>query len=316
MNYKHLFGPVPSRRLGISLGIDLVPYKTCTYDCVYCECGKTTNLTDQRKEYVPTNEILKELENFLKNYPELDYITFSGSGEPTLHSKIGIVVNFLKTKYPQYKTALLTNGALLYDENVQNDIMAIDLIMPSFDAFSAKIISEINRPATEFDAKKYRKGFREFFEKYKGEVKVEVFVVKGINDTGEEMQKIDVFLSEIGIDVIQLNTLDRPGTEEWVEPVNKEKLKKLKQYFENNKVEVIAKFKSRKKSNAYASNIKERILKTIRRRPCTAKDLTDVLGLHMNEINKYLDILTEEEEIITKNLARGTFYYSKEQKDD
>src|SRR4030043_1088255 len=108
--YKYLFGPVPSRRLGISLGVDLVPHKTCSLNCIYCECGKTTNLTDQRKEYVPLDEIVNELTIFLKNKEPLDYITFSGAGEPTLYSKLGKIVIFLKENYPEYKTVLLTNS--------------------------------------------------------------------------------------------------------------------------------------------------------------------------------------------------------------
>ncbi|MBS3741056.1 MAG: radical SAM protein [Candidatus Cloacimonetes bacterium] len=311
MNYKHLFGPVPSRRIGVSLGIDLVPYKTCTYDCVYCECGKTTNLTIKRKEYVPTNEILQELEDFLKKEPELDYITFSGSGEPTLHIGIGRIVDFLKTKYAQYKIALLTNGALLYDKNVQNAIMDVDLIMPSFDAYSSGIITEINQPANEFDAEQYRKGFKEFFDRYEGNVNVEVFIVKGINDNKEEIKKIDDFLSTINIDMIQLNTMDRPGTENWVESVSREELNMIKRYFTHNNVEVIAKFTSRKKSKAYDSDIKSRILETISRRPCTAQDLATALGLHINKINKYLDVLAAENEVNTKKLKRGTFYFIK-----
>jgi len=312
MNYKHLFGPVPSRRLGVSLGIDLVPYKTCSYDCVYCECGKTTNLTFNRKEYVPTDEIIKELNNFLQSNPELDYITFSGSGEPTLHTGIGIIAKFLKSNYPQYKIALLTNGSLLYDEEVQDAIMNIDLIMPSFDAFSDKVISKINRPAPKFNREKYIEGFKEFFAKYSGKVKVEVFVAKGVNDCREEIEKIDEFLGDFNVDAIQLNTLDRPGTEDWVKPVSRNELEQIRKYFKKNTVKIIAKFHSRKQSKAYSSGIKAKILDTISRRPCTAQDLCNVLGLHINEINKYLDMLSEEDEVRTKKLQRGTFFSKKQ----
>ncbi len=115
MKYKYIFGPVPSRRLGFSLGIDLVPYKTCNFNCIYCECGKTTCLTNERKEFFPVKEIIKELDSYLKNSDyKIDYITFSGAGEPLLYSKISEIIGFLKEKYPQYKLALLTNGALFY----------------------------------------------------------------------------------------------------------------------------------------------------------------------------------------------------------
>jgi len=146
MKFKHLFGPVPSRRLGISLGIDLVPYKTCTANCVYCECGKTTNLTIERKEYIPTDEILNELDVYLKQAPDLDYITFSGSGEPTLHSKIGEIINFLKKNYPQYKVAVLTNGTLLFHKELRDELKNADIIKPSLDAGSDEIFKKIKRP--------------------------------------------------------------------------------------------------------------------------------------------------------------------------
>ena len=142
MKFKHLFGPVPSRRLGVSLGIDLVPYKTCTLDCVYCECGKTTNLTLERREYVPTDEILSELNEYLKNSPDPDYITFSGSGEPTLHCGIGEIINFLKQNYQEYKVAVLTNGTLLYRKEVRDEVKNADLIIPSIDCVSGEVFKK------------------------------------------------------------------------------------------------------------------------------------------------------------------------------
>ncbi len=295
----------------MSLGIDLVPYKTCSYDCVYCECGKTTNLTTERQEYVPTEEIIAELQEFLEHKPELDYITFSGSGEPTLHTGIGRIVEYLKSNFSKYKIALLTNGSLLFDRDLQNSIRAVDLIMPSFDAYSNKVIQSINRPAQKFDRDRYIAGFKEFFKKYQGRVEVEVFIAKGVNDDAEEIRKIDNFLSDIDVDMIQLNTLDRPGTDEWVQAVSKEELKTVKGYFKNNPAEIIAKFKSRKKSKAYSSDIKAKILETISRRPCTAQDMVDVLGLHLNEVNKYLDVLAREGKISTKKQDRGIFYSKK-----
>ena len=131
--YNFLFGPVPSRRLGISLGVDLVPHKTCSLNCIYCECGRTTNLTIERKEYVQTETVIAELKNFLEPEPKLDYITFSGAGEPTLHSGIGEIVKFLKTSFPDYKIALLTNGTLFYQPGLIEEVRNIDLILPSLD---------------------------------------------------------------------------------------------------------------------------------------------------------------------------------------
>lgn len=155
--YKYLFGPVPSRRLGISLGVDLVLHKTCSLNCIYCECGRTTNLTVQRNEYVPTEIVLSELNHFLASNPKLDYITFSGSGEPTLHSGIGEIVNYLKNNFPSYKIALLTNGTLFNQSKIRQEVKSIDLILPSLDAVSDKVFQKINQPFRELSIKYNRR---------------------------------------------------------------------------------------------------------------------------------------------------------------
>ena len=139
---NYLFGPVPSRRLGISLGLDLVPHKTCSLNCIYCESGKTTNLTIERKEYIPTAVLISELTTFLKTKPKLDYITFSGAGEPTLHSDIGTIVTFIKKNYPDYQLALITNGTLFYLSKLRREVKPVDLILPSLDAVSEKTLTD------------------------------------------------------------------------------------------------------------------------------------------------------------------------------
>jgi len=132
--YKHLFGPVNSRRLGLSLGVDLVPYKYCPLNCVYCEVQTTTHLVTKREEFFPVDEILGELDLFLRGRQQLDYITFSGAGEPTLHSGIGRIIQYIKKTYPSYKLALLTNGVLLNDPSVRAEVLPCDLVLPSLDS--------------------------------------------------------------------------------------------------------------------------------------------------------------------------------------
>ena len=154
MSLHYLFGPVQSRRLGTSLGIDCIIPKTCNLDCIYCECGATTSRTMIRKEYIPASAIMDELRTFLASSPKLDYITFGGSGEPTLNSKIGELIRFLKNEFPRYKTALLTNGALLYLPDVQDAILPFDCILPSLDAISKPVFDAINRPDPSLDVKK------------------------------------------------------------------------------------------------------------------------------------------------------------------
>lgn len=309
MKYKHLFGPVPSRRLGISLGVDLVPHKVCSLNCVYCEVGKTTDLTITRKEYVPLASILQELENYLSQNPDLDYITFSGAGEPLLHNGIGKVITFLKQNYPQYKLALLTNSTLLTAKNIREEIKDIDLILPSLDAVSELVFKKLNRPHPKLDNEKIIAGLMQFKKDHNVKMWLEIFIIPGLNDTPAELQKLKEAVTTIQPDEIQLNTLDRPGTENWVEPESEERLRAIKAAWQPLPVNIIAKFRSRRKVQSYHKDIEELIIETIKRRPCTEKDLSEILGMHINEINKYLSTLLQEERVKTKQEKRGTFFH-------
>ena len=286
MKYKHLFGPVPSRRLGVSLGIDLVPLKVCSLNCVYCEVGKTTLLTTQRKEYVKTEEIYEELNHYLSKNPDLDYITFSGAGEPTLHSKLGEIARFIKNNYPQYKLALLTNSTLLKDENVIFEVSVFDLILPSLDCVSERCFLKLNRPNKNLKSYDLVEGLIKLRKAYKGKIWLEVFFVPNINDNKEEILLLKEEITKINPDKVQLNTLDRPGTAEWVKPLSREKLEEIKDMLKPLPVEIIAKFKSRKKIKSFDEEIQEQILQAIKRRPCTDYDLSEMLSLHINELNK------------------------------
>ena len=306
--YKYLFGPVPSRRLGMSLGVDLVTHKICSLDCVYCECGKTTNLTCERKEYVPVKDVLKELDHYFKNNQNPDYITFSGSGEPTLNTGIGQVIDFIKEKKKDVSIALLTNGTLLYKKDVRAEIINLDLIIPSLDAASAKIFRKINRPCPELDIEEYIQGLVDLRGEFKGEIWLEVLIIPGYNDSLEELEILKKSIKKIQPDKIQLNTLDRPGTITDLTSMTKENLEKVADFLGFDNVEIIAAFKEQKKDVAYRIDIKEAILETIGRRPCTVEDLSSILGRHVNEINKYLSRLELDGEIKVIFQKRGSFY--------
>ncbi|MCK4359039.1 MAG: radical SAM protein [Candidatus Cloacimonetes bacterium] len=308
MRYQHIFGPVPSRRLGISLGIDPIPFKTCTYNCVYCECGATTNLTTDREEYIPVKVIIAELKDYLDANPKLDYITFSGSGEPTLNTGIEEIIDFLKENYPQYKIAVLTNGSLLYQKEVRDEIIRADLVMPSLDAVSAQAFRRINRAYIGLEIQKIISGLIEFRKEFKGKIWLEIFIVPGINDTDSEMKLLREAIMKINPTHVQINSLDRPGTENWVKPINSVSLKKVVSYFKDLPVEMITNFKSREKIASFNHNIEDKIITTIKRRPCTAEDLSETLGIHINEINKYLQALLERERIESMYLKRGVFF--------
>ncbi len=305
MKYKHLFGPVPSRRLGVSLGIDLVPFKTCTLNCVYCECGRTTNLTLERKEYVPLAEILAELDDYLKGAPDLDYITFSGSGEPTLHTGIKSIIEFLKKNYPKYKIALLTNGTLLHDKKVRDEFMGADLILPSLDAASENAFKSVNRPHKNLSLDEMMNGLIKLRGEFKGAIWLEIFIIPGINDSDAEIELLKENIDKIKPDKIQINTLDRPGTESWVMPAEKCELEKIASRLGG---EIIANFDSRKIIKSFSKDVEAEILATITRRPCTSQDLSRILGLHLNEINKYLQVLLESNRIYSEEETRGRFF--------
>ena len=210
--YKHLFGPVRSRRLGRSLGVDMTPFKTCPLDCVYCECGATTVLTALRKEYIATDSIIAELDRYLASNPELDYITFGGSGEPTLHSGLGGIINHLKKYYPDRKLALLTNSTLLPDPKLRADILPCDLIVPSLDAVSDDIFCKINKPEKSLRCADIIESLTALSREFGGEMWLEIFIIPEVNDTDEELALFKEAITAINPTRVQLNTLDRPGT--------------------------------------------------------------------------------------------------------
>ncbi len=188
--YKYLFGPVPSRRLGISLGVDLVTHKICSLDCVYCECGHTTNLTCERKEYVPLEAVLKELDHYFKNNQDPDYITFSGSGEPTLNTAIGKVIEFIKENKKDVSVALLTNGTLFSQKHVRDDVINADLIIPSLDAVSLIAFRKINRPCPDLNLEEYIQGLIDLRSEFKGDIWIEVLIIPGYNDSQENLESL------------------------------------------------------------------------------------------------------------------------------
>ena len=306
--YKYLFGPVPSRRLGMSLGVDLVPKKVCSLDCVYCEVGHTTKLTTGRMEYIPYNKVIAELKDYFNNNPNPDYITFSGSGEPTLNSRIGDVLQFIKHEKPKIPVAVLTNGTLLYDKKVRAELMNADVVLPSLDAATESTFQKINRPEKGLTVDNYIKGLVEFRKEYSGQIWLEVFILPGYNDNVEDLKALKKAFEQIKPNEIQLNTLDRPGTVKDLNPANKNSLQKIVDFWKLPNVVIIAAAPERKEIKSYRKDAETAILETINRRPCTVDDLVKILGLHINEINKYLDVLASEGKIESIWQDRGVFY--------
>ena len=310
--YKYLFGPVPSRRLGMSLGVDLVPKKVCSLDCVYCEVGKTTKLTLERKEYIKAEKVKEELLNYFNNNPDPDYITFSGSGEPTLNIYMDEILGFIKDKKPDVPVAVLTNGTLFYDDNVRETLLKADLVLPSLDAATEEVFKKINRPAKDLTARKCIQGLIDFRKDFKGRIWLEIFILPGYNDSDSELAELKKALVKIKPDSIQLNTLDRPGTVSNLRGATRTELQRVAEFWKLDNVEIIAAAPERKNMQAYRSDTETAIVETIARRPCTLDDLTKILGKHVNEVNKYLDVLEAEGKIETVEQERGVFYQVKE----
>ena len=306
--YKYLFGPVPSRRLGISLGVDLVPHKVCSLDCVYCECGPSTKLTDTRMEYIPYNKVVSELGHYFANSPDPDYITFSGSGEPTLNVRLGDVLTFIKQKKPNVPVAVLTNGTLLNRKDVRNELTQADLVLPSLDAASSDVFQKINRPYSGLKLDEYIQGLITFRKEFKGLVWLEILIIPGYNDQKKELLLLKKAILKIQPDKVQLNTLDRPGILDDIRPASNIELKEILDLWELENAEIIAKAPGRKSIASYRKDAEEAILETIQRRPCTLDDLSTILGLHINEVNKYLDVLEAENKVKVTRQERGLFY--------
>lgn len=311
--FSYLFGPVPSRRLGISLGVDIVPAKTCSMDCIYCESGRTTDLTAKRLEYFPTSEIIAELDSFLSGSPEIDFVTFSGAGEPTLHSGIGKIINFLKTHYPEYKVALLTNAMMLMEKEVFLDVLPVDLIVPSLDAVEAKVFSTINRPVFTVDCVELVNTLAEFKQESKALFYLEIFIVPGINDTPLSIDLLTAAVARIKPDKVQLNSLDRPGTEPWVRAASREELEFVAEKISKAaKVEIVGKFNRTKQMSGNIEikddELVDRIVRLISRRPCTRTDIAEALNCQVDSLETVLNRMVNEGKITVDIQARGQFY--------
>jgi len=316
MQYSRLFGPVHSRRLGRSLGIDLVPFKTCTYNCVYCECGPTTVESIERREFFPIREVLAELRDYLSGSPELDFITFSGSGEPTLSSSIGEVIRFLKDSYPAYRIAVLTNGSLLSRSDVREELLPADVILPTLSSVFDDTFRQIHRPSPGISAMQIVEGLECFRKEYAGEIWLEVFVIPDINTRPEELDGLRVAIERIRPDRVQLNTLDRPGSAAWVQPASPEELERIRGLLGLTGIEAVEPVRYDLSSGSTMtgewSDAVNRVRELIRRRPCTLDDISASTGLPRRGILKILREIQAGSIIEEKREDRGIFYFCPE----
>jgi wyosine [tRNA(Phe)-imidazoG37] synthetase (radical SAM superfamily) len=316
---KYLYGPVPSRRLGLSCGIDIVPLKVCTLDCVYCQLGRTAQTTIERKEYIPVEPVLAELKESLSEGMQTDYLTIAGSGEPTLNSRLGELIDGIKS-FTNIPVAILTNGTLLYKEDVRADCARADVVMPSLDAGDEQTYKKINRPNMVLSIEKLISGLCTFRKEFSGQIWLEVFFVEGINTSTEQIARIKEAIELINPDKVQLNTAVRPTADPNIKRLTAEKLQEIAVRL-GQKCEVVADFSPAQSSklnkkisgemlkhHSAMNRQAEALLSMLKRRPCSLKDICTSLSINHDEAMKHISILQYQGVIQAEN-KEGTVFF-------
>ncbi len=300
---NHVFGPVPSRRFGRSLGVDLVPFKVCSLDCVYCQLGRTTDLTLERRSWVPFDEVVADLAEGIARNP--DVITLSGSGEPTLHDRIGDVIDTIRSM-TDIPVAVLTNGTTLWQPEVRRQLRNASYVVPSLDAGGAEMFRTVNRPHRNLDFDRIVDGLAAFRTEYKGKYWLEVMLLPGLTANFVEVQAIAALVGRIKPDRVQINTAVRPAPDPTVVAAETRLLKRLAELFPC-PAEVIADHPLAAGA-ADAESEGPAILNLLFRRPCTIDDVAGSLQLRRAEVIKHLDTL-HRRGIITRRRAGDKVFY-------
>jgi wyosine [tRNA(Phe)-imidazoG37] synthetase (radical SAM superfamily) len=288
---KYVFGPVPSRRLGKSLGIDPILLKTCNWNCIYCQLGRTRPLTNTRREYVPSQEIMTEIQQALAEHQpgEIDWITFVGSGEPTLHSELGSLILQVK-KLTDLPIAVITNGALLYLPKLRNELIPADAVLPSLDAGNPRLYRKINRPWPKITFDRLVNGLVSFRQEYHGWLWIEVMLLRGLNDTVETLQEIATILKRIQPDQVHLLLPVRPPAESWVGPADEAGMQRALAIL--GEVARVVQPNLAQAVTYSTDDLESAILGIITRHPMEAKELCSTLGhWSLNEVQQVLDKL-------------------------
>jgi len=308
MIQKHIFGPVLSRRLGLSLGIDLIPFKTCTYDCAYCECGHTTDKTVTRRNYFPAEKVMAELRTVLSSHPALDSVTFAGSGEPTLSLALGPVIAAIKREFPDYTVSVLTNGGLLSDRAVQDELLPADRVIPTLTSVSQKTFERIHHPHPSLKIEKIIEGMTEFRKRYAGQIWLEVFIVPGLNTTDEELAGLKSAIARIGPDRIQLNTVDRPPADNWVGAAPDCELERIREFLGMPDIGIAGRASLVSTPAGQVTAAADLVYATLCRRPSTVEDLVRTTGLSGGEVAKILGSFERTGKVSSHRMERGVFF--------
>ena len=293
---NHIFGPVNSRRLGRSLGVDLFQEKICNLNCIYCEVGATTRLTCERAEYVPTADIIADIDGYCRNpkrVSELDFVTVTASGEPTLHSGLGEILTHLK-KTVAKPVAVLTNGTTLSDTGVCEELASADVVIPSLDSALPASFRRLDRPATCLDLQQIIEGLVSFSHQYQGKLWLEILFARGINDSTKDVDALRRVADRMRIDRIQLNTVARPPLESFARPLDQQKMLAIAKQFRlddpSRPVDLLAQGAVQEddhdrqndfdlESDADRQTLLDEIVEMLKRRPCTAADINRTFHL-------------------------------------
>lgn len=307
---KHIFGPVPSRRLGRSLGIDVIPYKTCSFDCVYCECGATTARICERAEFFPLNDLLDELDARLGEIPsEPDVITLSGAGEPTLYSRMGELIMEAK-RISGLPVAVITNSSLVGWPEVREELLEADIVLPSLDTADEETFQRMNRPHPVCNLDSIIDGLGSFLKRFDGEILFEILFLDRYNTDETNLEKLEKALSSFRTDRIQINTAVRPGAVPGIDPVAPQELARIATRF-GPKAEIIAGARLDPPGREDQA-VDEKILSLLKRRPCTARDLSGSLGIPLPETVKVIERLLDRAMIREDRHDKDSFYTSVE----
>lgn len=301
---SHIFGPVPSRRLGVSLGVDLVPAKTCSYDCLYCQVGPTTGKITEPEAFVPVHDIIDELKERLEKVTP-DTITLSGSGEPTLYSPMAGLISAIR-ETTDVRIAILTNGSLFWKEEVRTGVIEAQIIAPTLSTVFEETYRAIHRPHVDIDLRMIIEGLKALRREFRGLLFMEVVLLAGFNDSNREIAGLRGVIQEISPDKVQLNTVVRPPTDSRAIALDMERLEEIKNFI-GNKAEIIADVPPGKRRQIFESYA-DTIIETARRRPMRALDLANVLNLPLEEVENLLEGLLGKGDLSTTGHGAETYY--------
>ncbi len=302
-DYRYVFGPVMSRRIGRSLGIDVLPPKTCTYDCIYCQLGRTTRKTAQRGEFVPLDDVLNEVRRKLDEDSGIDYITLVGSGEPTLYSRLGDFIAAVKAM-TDVPVAVITNGSLLWQPMVRSELMQADLVIPSLDAGDEAMFHEVNRPDDAIVFDRMVEGLIAFRNEFSGQIWLEVLLMAGVTD--EQVARIKALADRIRPDRIQLNTAVRPPTFSTARPLTAEALDRIAAMLGEH-AEVVADV-APAHDGATRTATHEEVLNMLRRHPASVAQTAINLSITEQNARECIESLLDSGDIEEHRIEKGTYY--------